>query len=239
MAMTQKTLLSIAQQITGELGFPQPSAVITSTDTKVLKVLAFVRAACDDLTYEYDWNFLQQRYTFDTVSGQEAYDWPSDYVRCLNGTFFDATNRWPLKIMTPTQWEILNIWNLTASPFERLRVYNGKMNFFPAPANTYTFVFDYISANHVIDGNTGAPKADFTQDSDICMFDSRLITYAAKYKFYASVGNDTTAVLADYQRVLSLAKGQDAPTPRLSLLPRPVHLIDNSNLPDGSWNTAP
>lgn len=237
--MTQKTLLAITQQICGELGSPIPSTVITSSDANVQKILAFIRAACDDLTYDYDWNFLQQRYTFNTVANQETYAWPSDYVRALNGTFFDATNRWPIMIMTPTQWEILNIWNLTASPFVRMRVFNGTMNFFPVPTSVVTFVFDYISANHVLDGNTGNPKADFTQDSDVCLFDARLITYAAKYKFYSATGNDTTAVLADYERVLSLLKGADTPTPRLSLAPRTVHLIDNSNLPDGSWNTAP
>lgn len=235
----QKTLLSITQTICAEVNAPSPSTVISSSDQNVLQILAFIRAVCDDLTYEFDWNFLQQRYTFNTVANQEAYDWPSDYVRAINGTFFDASNRWPLKIVTAPQWEMLNIWNLTASPFERLRVFNGKLNFFPVPASTYTFVFDYVSANHVIDANSGASKADFTSDADICMFDARLVVYGTKLKFFSAKGLDTTSVLTDYQRLLTALKGQDAPAPRLSLVPMGVRLIGNDNIPDGSWNTTP
>lgn len=237
-AMAQKTLLAIVQTICAEMTAPQPSLVLTSQDANVLKILALVRAACDDLTYEHDWNFLQQRYQFNTVANQETYSWPTDYVRSINGTFFDATNRWPLQIVTPTQWEILNIWNVTASPFERLRVFNGVMNFFPIPAAIYTFVFDYISGYHVIDASSGNPKADFTSDADICMYDYRLIVYLVKYKYFASIQNDTTAVLADYQRTLEFAKGQDMPAQRLSFLPQNIRLLGTDNIADASWNTG-
>jgi hypothetical protein len=236
--MVQKTLLSIVQTVCLEMTAPEPQAVISSTDNNVLKILALVRAACDDLTYEFDWNFLQQRYTFSTVANQENYPWPADYVRSIEGTFFDATNRWPLKIVTPTQWEIINIWNVTASPFERLRVFQNQMWFFPIPAAVYNFVFDYISSYHVIDANTGAAKLDFTNDGDICMFDYRLVVYLTKLKYFASIGNDTTAALVEYKRTLEFAKGQDMPSQRLSLLPSSPRLLGVDNIPDASWQTG-
>jgi hypothetical protein len=231
----QKSLLYTVQTICAELSFPQPQAVLSSQDQNVQQILALVRAAKDDLNYEFDWNFLQQRYTFDTVANQETYSWPADYERSLNGTFFDATNRWPLKVVTPTQWEIINIWNVTASPFERLRVFDGMMNFFPVPADVYTFVFDYISNYNVINGGTGVSQADFVNDSDICMFDYRLLVYLVKYKLLTIVGNDTTAAYQDYKRILELAKGTDTPAPRLSLIPQGANYISNANIPDGNW----
>lgn len=236
--MTQKTLLQIVQTVCAEINAPTPTVVLSSQDANVLKILALVRAVGEDLKYEYDWNFLQQRYQFSTVAGQETYSWPVDYRRSLNGTFFDATNRWPLKIVTPTQWEILNIWNVTASPFERLRVFQGEMWFFPIPSATYTFVFDYVSEYCVLDAGTGLPKADYTADADICMFDYRLMVYGTKLKYWASIGNDTTAALADYKRTLEFAKGQEAPSPSLSLLPRAPRYLSDSNIPDASWVTA-
>ena len=233
--MTQKSLIQIVQAITAEMTAAQPSTVLSNTDGNIQKILALVRAACDDLTYEADWNFLQTRYTFSTVSGQENYPWPADYVRSINGTFFDATNRWPLKIVTPTQWEIINIWNVTASPFERLRVFQGQMWFFPIPAAAYNFVFDYISRYCVENATTQALQPDFLSDADVCLFDYRLVVYLVKYKYLASIGEDSSTALAEYKRTLEFAKGSDLPAQRLSLIQLNPRMLGTENVPDASW----
>jgi hypothetical protein len=234
----QKSLIQIISQVTQELNFPTPTSVVSSQDSNILKLYAFVQAVCDDLLHEYDWNFLQQRYTFSTVNGQSVYPWPSDYYRSIDGTFFDQTNRWPLKgSLTPTQWEIVQTFNVSVSPFERFRVFNGKINLFPVPnTSTYMFVFDYISNNYVIDGNTGLTKGTFSQDADLCSFDHRLMIYGVKLKYLSGIGQPIDMAIKDYGRALDLAKGSDVPGQRISLIGGQQRLISTSNYPDGNWH---
>ena len=235
--MAQKTILQITQAVCGELNFPQPATVISSQDQNVLKLLEFARAINDDLLYEFDWQVLQNTYTFSTTNGVATYPFPTDYCRSIDGTFFDTSNRWPLRgSLTPTQWAIINTFNVSTSPFERMRVMGGKLDLFPTPgATTINFRFDYISSNYVIDGGTQLPKADYTQDSDICIFDARLVEYGIKWKFLSGIGQDASAAQAEYMKALSLAKGRDLPSQRISLIPPQERLLSNSNFADSNF----
>jgi hypothetical protein len=234
--MSQKTLLQTIQIVTAELSkLATPTTVLSSADPNIQKMLALTNAVLDDLSNEYDWEFLQKRFTFNTVPNQQVYPFPSDYERAINGTFFDASNRWEIRIVSPAQWEILNIWNLTPSPFEKMRVFGGEMNFFPIPIAEFNFVFDYISNNNVINGNTGEDQSGFQNDSDIIMFDSRLVINALKLKYLESIGEDTTTAMANYWRTLELKKGQDKPAQKLSLRPQSPRLISTANVPDSNF----
>jgi hypothetical protein len=89
----------------------------------------------------------------------------------------------------------------------------------------------------VQDGSTGALKPDFTQDSDIALFDHRLLVYGTKYKWQQSIGADTTASLANFNRALEFAKGSDSPAQRLSIFgATTVPMLSPANLPDGNWH---
>lgn len=235
--MAQKSILSIIQTVASEFNLPQPSIVVSSTDPNVLKLLAFARAVNDDLLAEHDWQELQTRHTFTTVDGTATYAFPTDIKRWISGTFFDTTNRWELVgPLSPRQWEWLLTWNTESGPFERLRIYNNLIHLYPTPDAAYTMVAEYISSFPVFDGSTGEPKADYTQDSDVCRFDHRLVVYGIKLKWLASIGQDTTAALSDYKRSLEFAKGSDMPAPRISLVPNGrFPFISNANLPDGNW----
>ncbi len=233
----QKSLLSIIQTAAAELNVNTTSVVLSSTDPNINQMFALVVAVCDDLTNEFDWQFLQKRQTFTTTPNVSTYNLESDCVRLINGTWFDQTNRWPLRgPLTPTQWEITTTFQIAVGPFERFRVMNNQINLYPVPTTAnYTFVYDYISRNYVIDGNTGVAKDAFTQDSDICAFDNRLVTYGLKLKWLAAKGMDTTGAVVDYTRALELFKGQDSPAQRLTMAPTGYRLINTTNYPDGSW----
>lgn len=232
--MAQKTLLDIAKSITTELGFPTPTVVVSSTDTNILKLLALIRATCDDLLREHDWQQLQTRYTFNTTSGVDTYAFPTDEERFISSTFFDQNNRWPMQgPLTNTEWEQLKVSSLAASPFERYRVFGGKINLFPTPdTTTYTFIYEYIS-NAFCTSNGGVPQSDIQQDSDIILFDHRCVIYGAKLKWLASVNLDTTAALVDYARALEYAKGSNVPSRRLSLSGGGgACLLSSANIPE-------
>jgi hypothetical protein len=235
--MSTKTLLQIIQTTVAEMSkMSVPTVVLTSGDPNILKLTALLNAVLDDLTSEYNWQFLQQRNSFFLVPNQESYDLPPDFVRFINGTIFDATNRWPIRVVTPIQWEIINIWNVTASPFERLRMFQNQLFFFPIPNSNFNIVFDYISSFCIQNANTGDGQSSFMDDSDLVLFDSRLVINGLKLKYLGSVGEDTTVALSEYTRRLELAKGQDSPAPTLSMLPQTPKMVDRSNIPDGNYS---
>jgi len=239
--MAQKTLLNIVQLVTSELGFPTPTTVVSSTDTNVQKLLALVRATCDDLLREYDWQALRTSYSFTTTSGVEAYPFPSDEERFVSGTFFDQNSRWPVQgPLTAIEWAQIKVSNLPASPFERYRVFGGKLHLYPVPGTTpYTLSYEYVS-NSYCTSNGGVPQTELQQDSDIIRFDHRCVIYGVKLKWLASVGMDTTVALVDYARALEYAKGADTPTRRLNIAGSSagVPMLSTANIPDTGFGGA-
>lgn len=235
--MAQKNLLQIAQAVAAELNLPQPTVVLTSTDENILKLLAFIRAICDDVLAEHDWQLFNQRYSFVTTDGVDNYAFPADIERFIDGTFYDSTSQWPIKgSITPTQWESRLISNSSA-PLKAFRIQKDRIYINPTPGPTpYTFVFEYVSNYYVRDVSTGLTKPDFTEDSDVCLFDHRIIIYGVKMKWRASIGQDTTDAAVDYLRALEHSKGSDEPAERLSLLGGTGYrMLSTDNYPDGDW----
>ncbi len=236
--MAQKSIISLIQSVAAELNLPTPVTVLSNQDQNVQKMLYLARAVCDDLIAEYDWQGLQTRYTFTTVNGQESYTLPTSMERYISGTFFDQNSRWPLQgPKTPVEWEWIKASNFVAAPFTQFRVFGNAIHLAPTPGtSTYTFNLEYISNVYVNDGNSGLPKADFTQDSDICSFDHRVVIYGIKLKWRESIGQDTTAVLADYKRALEYSKGSDAPAQALSLDGHSGYrTLSTANYPESNW----
>jgi hypothetical protein len=233
--MAQKTFLDIAKAITTELGFPTPTTVVSSTDTNILKLSGLIRSTCDDLLREHDWQQLQKNYEFQTTSGVDTYAFPSDEERFISCTFFDKNNRWPmLGPLTNVEWKQITVSQLVASPFERYRIFGGKLCLYPVPSTTtYTFVYEYMS-NAYCTSSGGVPQSELQQDSDIILFDHRCVIYGAKLKWLASVNMDTTAALVDFARALEYAKSTNVPGRTLNLAGRGagVPLLSTANIPD-------
>jgi hypothetical protein len=235
--MAQKTLITIIQAAMAELNLPRPLIAVSSSDQNVIKMVALLRAVCDDLLVEYDWQCLQTRYSFSTT-GVESYALPTGLDRFISGTFFDANNRWPMKgPRTPTEWEWIKASNFNGGPFTSFRVYGNQFYITPVPTSTYTFNLEYTTSYYVIDGSSGVSKADFESDSDIAAFDHRVLIYGLKLKWRESIGQDTTTALSDYSRALEFARGSDQPSAKLNLLGSTgYHMLGTSNIPDGSWS---
>lgn len=236
--MAQKTLISLVTSVCAELNLPAPTEVIASQDNTVQKIRYLLTAVCDDLLREHDWQSIQRRYTFTTSEGETDYDFPGDMDRFISGTFFDETSRWPMRgPATPMEWEYLQTTSISSTPFIQFRILADKITLFPTPGSSAaTVLLDYISSYYVLANGTLTPQAEFTDDSDICAFDHRLVIYGTKLKFLASISQDTTSALADYQRALEFAKGADIPGRRLFLGTQPaVPLLSNANYPDGTW----
>jgi len=236
--MTQKSLLQIVQTAAREISVPIPQNVLSNTNGNVQKLYSYVVAICDELLADFDWQMLQKRYTLTTTNGVDNYAFPTDFDRAISGTVFDQNNRWAMNgSLTPIQWEWSKVSQLSTSPFERYRVFQDKFWLFPVPGATpFTLVYEYISNAYVVDGSSGLQKGLFEADSDICMFDFRTVVYGVIWKYKASVGQDTTDAVSNFNRSYELAKGSDMPTQRLFMgNTRGYKFLGTDNYPDGNW----
>ena len=87
-------------------------------------------------------------------------------------------------------------------------------------------------------GSDGSVKTSFTSDSDTTILDDRVIVLGTKMRYWAIKGFDTTALMQDYQRYLSVAKAADKGAPNLSFAPYPSKvLIGYANIPDTGYGS--
>lgn len=235
------TLLSIVQNAADELGFARPSAVYTSSDRLVQRMLAMSNVEGQDLAREVDWTILQKLHTFTTTNGTAEYALPSDYDRLIRDTEWDRSAYRPIMgPLSPQEWQQIKSGSLGSGVVgRRYRIYKSDstnartFRIDPTPsADGDTLAFEYISTNWCASsGGTG--QSAWAADTDVPILDARLLTLGLIVRLKRSIGLDYASEADEYQHTLTRAKAQDRPAPTLSLVPRAmVQLIGLGNVPE-------
>lgn len=170
--------------------------------------------------------------------GKTKYDLPPDYEVITDRTQWDKSKHW--EMLGPEdaqQWQWLKSGYISTGPRVRWRILGKYFQIWPI-MNTQEYLgFEYRSRAWV-DSATGVPKNSFTADNDTTLFDDRLMVLLTKLKFLQAKNFDTTAVMQDYQRYLSVAKSNDKGAPNLSFAPYPAAvLIGYANIPDTGYGS--
>lgn len=166
------------------------------------------------------------------------YDMPDDYETIANRTQWDKTKHWEmLGPETAQQWQWLKSGYIATGPRVRWRILGGKFQIWPNVNNDEYLGFEYRSKAWA-ESADGTPKNSFTADSDTTLFDDRLMVLATKLKFFQIKNFDTTALVQDYQRYLSVIKANDKGAATLSFAPYPSKvLIGYANIPDTGYGS--
>lgn len=214
----RKTLLDVAKSVCGELSFQVPVALMSSNDLLFQQVRYLAAAACEELLYETDWQSLQKTGSI-TLTGAESYALPTDMDRIIPGTF-TYTVGGQLQT-TDVQGSVSaqtfnNLGNTVSMNTIQLQIVGDRLFIYPSTLASGAIKFSYVSANFISDSSGTEWKSVFTQDSDIPVFNSRLVVAATKLKLLQTKGLDTTAATVDYNIALELAKKRDVPAPLLS-----------------------
>jgi len=239
--MTYWTVLKVLNQVAGELGLPQVSTVTGLDNVQSVQLLSMLNSAGNELLLYYPWEQFTKEWVIDTVSGQAAYDLPSDWAYARDQTQWDRTNHWPLiGPKSPQEWAWLKGGLLATAPRLRYRVMNNKLNLWPVPVSTssqptYVIAQEYVSKNWV--QTTNADMTDMIQyDNDVLWYDPWLLNKYVKLKFYELKGFNTSGVLGDFTRVFDSLTGKDVGAPILNMSPRPTsQYLGPWSVPDGSW----
>jgi hypothetical protein len=169
-------------------------------------------------------NFCKTRYSF-----------PSDYDRLQDRTQWDRTQHWELLgPETAQQWQWLKSGYIATGPRIRWRVMGGYFETFPPVATNDRLSFEYVSNGWAL-GAGGAPQSTFLKDSDTCIFPDRLMVTGLKMRYQQAKGLGSDFV-DQYERLLSIAQGNDGGAATLSMRPTQLNtLIGWENLPDSGY----
>jgi hypothetical protein len=237
------TLLSVVQDASDELGLPHPSSALSNPDLTVTQLVALTRAAGDSLTKRRLWRFLVQLATF-TTTAAEYYALPSDFNRTVDNTMWDGTNHWPLDgPLLAQEWQYLNRGIVSSGPRMQFRLSQNRVQVRPTPV-TAGYVISYFYHSRWWIYTDGATPTDdvtlmgaFANDTDLIVYEHRLIVDAVKLRFLQAKGFDTTAVAQDLQNSLDDAISADTGAMKLNLARGRLYypLVGVQNIPDGNW----
>ena len=166
------------------------------------------------------------------------YDLPPDYHTIADRTQWDKSKHW--EMLGPEdaqQWQWLKSGYISTGPRIRWRIMDNMFQTWP-PMNTQEYLgFEYRSKGWAR-SSTGTVQNSMTADSDTSLFPDRIMVLGTKLKFFQIKNFDTTALLQDYNRYLSVAKADDKGSPNLSFAPQPSKvLIGWANIPDTGYGS--
>jgi hypothetical protein len=169
---------------------------------------------------------------------QTKYDLPPDFETITDNTHWDKTKHW--QMLGPEdaqQWQWLKSGYISTGPRIRWRILGNQFQIWP-PYNTQEYLgFEYRSKGWARSA-TGAVKNSFTADTDTTVFDDTVLVLATKLKYFQIKSFDTTALMQDYMRYLSIAKANDKGSATLSFAPYPSKvLIGYANIPDTGYGS--
>jgi predicted GNAT superfamily acetyltransferase len=172
------------------------------------------------------------------VCAQTAYDLPDDFETMTNRTHWDKSKHW--EMLGPEdaqQWQWLKSGYISTGPRVRWRILDNQFCIWPI-MNTQEYLgWEYRSKGWARSA-AGAIKNSFTADTDTTVFDDRIMVLGTKLKYFQIKSFDTTALIQDYQRYLSIAKANDKGAPNLSFAPYPSKvLIGYANIPDTGYGS--
>jgi hypothetical protein len=172
------------------------------------------------------------------VCAQTAYDLPADFETITNRTHWDKSKHW--EMLGPEdaqQWQWLKSGYISTGPRVRWRILDNQFQIWPV-MNTQEYLgWEYRSKGWARSA-TNEIKNSFTADSDTTVFDDRIMVLYTKLKYFQVKSFDTTALMQDYQRYLTVAKANDKGAPNLSFAPYPSKvLIGYANIPDTGYGS--
>lgn len=228
------SVLKTIQTAAAELGLTPPNTVVASNDSTANQLLALFGAVCDELVRDYNWSALHTEYTFPTVYDTDTYPLPEDFQRVVNDTEWNKRSQTVMAgPANPSTWQRLK--NATIGSFQYVfRVKGSSIIIQPVPSiESSDLSLEYISAYYLVDSTTRIPKPAVDSNSDLFVFDDRLIINGIKLKFKEITGLNSEAAAYDYEMTKRSVISSDGGAQVLMLGRSPSHF---SNIPDGNWN---
>lgn len=184
------TLLQLMQTVCAEVGLPNPTAIVTSTDQQIRQLLALSnREGREMVSLDGGWSELRGEQSIVMAIGQAAYDFPDDYNHYQPTTIWNRDQRWPVNgPLTAQEWQTLKSGYINVFPYQRYRIMDGQIYFDPTPDSTYngqTVTVEYFSKNWC-QSSTGVSQPQWLADTDTFKLPDDVMVLGTKWRFLAA-----------------------------------------------------
>lgn len=235
------TLLTLANNILPEIGFPSLSTVVGNTNKTAVQFLAVANREGKSLTKNVDWRILIKRNTITTASSAESYSLPSDFDRFVHNTEWNDSNDEIMRGPMSDQFWQADLSGVTTSDInDRFQIRaDGNQNRLwvrPVPTSSENITFFYVS-NGWCQSAGGTRQNEWAADDDVILLPEYLYELGLKWRMLQAQRRDFQVELAEYQREFNRQKAQDGGMKTYRLL-GPVedekavpHRIQDSDFP--------
>ena len=234
-ATVRSSANDILNRVAVETGLDEVTDPFTSGDKNFVQMKALLNIAGEELCDLYDWEFLTRVHSIVTDSLDSGdYALPTDYLKMLNQTGWEAVNQNPLNgPLSAQEWRCLVASTVNSPIYVSFRLREGYFSILPQPVTDGLEIsFEYQSRNWVIDSSDGTTKVQTCNDgADIPLFDKTLISRYLKVKWLEAKGLDSTKAQADLNQCFGLKTERDKGAPILNVSSRRSGGLGNMNVP--------
>jgi hypothetical protein len=234
------SLLTMIQDVAGNLGITRPSIVITSTDPTIITLLGLANKEGRELAGRYDWNALTKQASFTTTNanlqGTLVSIAGSGFKHIMNGTMWDQTHSRPIRgSISKQRWAQLESTNV-AGTYSEHQIRNKSLYAIPAPGSTSAqWAFFYYS-KYWCESSGGSGQKSWTADDDVGILDEDLMALGIEWRYLKSKGYDYSEEFMSYERRVQNDINQDRDHPVINL--ETSRFNDGPGylgVPEGSW----
>lgn len=234
------TCLTVVQNVCGEIGLTQPTAVITNTDPQVKQILAIANREGRTLSKRGRWQNLTQEATFNTVAtasqGAITTIAGTDFSYILNETIWNRDLKRPVfGPLSSAQWQQLKAQSQTG-PFNQFRIRGNLLYFLPTPTAGQACAFEWQSKNWCQNAAGTVTYAGWNADTDVGLLDEDILSLGVIWRWKSAQGLDYAEDFNEYERRVADSLGRDAGKPRLNLGGDSFDMWPAILVPSGSWS---
>lgn len=215
------SLLTVISYACGRFGVPVPATVIGTTDERILQLLRLLEEEGTDLSKRGPWQGITFEATHTTTAAEDQGAITSiatnGFRSIKNGTFWDRTNKLPiLGPLSDQEWQRLEGMGTTGARYF-FRIRGGKLLINPTPTAGYTWAFEYLSKNWILDEDTVTYKQYFDDDDDTVLLPEDLVLLGLRWRWKREKGLDYAEDFATYEAQVNSDLAKDGGKPVLSM----------------------
>lgn len=221
------TVLDIVRAVCGEVGIPQPTSMVSSSDLQVIQLMNLLNTEGSELAARSasGWQALVQEKTFTTVAtedqgllvGGTILQTTDNYRHILNETIWNRSKRIPLfGPRAPRVWQGFKALTF-AGPFGEYRIRGGHLLILPTPAAGDTLAFEFVTRNWLVSSDGTTYRDRIADDADAPLLDTEVIQAGLRWRWKRAKGLDFAEEFSGYEARVIDALARDGTKARLSL----------------------